>query len=83
MAKPELGRIAEEAMARWPLRGIILIHRHGRLGLGEPVLFAGVAAEEASQAAEACAFLAEAVKRRAPFWRQEILASGSSRWARG
>jgi molybdopterin synthase catalytic subunit len=82
MAKLELSRVAEEAMARWPLKGIILIHRHGRLDLGEPLLFAGVAAEESCEASESCAFLAVAVRRRAPFWRREILASGGSRWAR-
>ena len=82
MAKLELTRIADEAMGRWPLKGVILIHRHGRLDLGEPLLFAGVAAEESSQATESCAFLAEAVRRRAPFWRREILATGGSRWAK-
>jgi molybdopterin synthase catalytic subunit len=82
MAKLELTRIAEEAMARWPLKGIILIHRHGRLDLGEPLLFAGLAAGESWQATESCAFLAEAVRARAPFWRREILAGGGSRWAK-
>ncbi len=82
MAKLELTRIGDDAMARWRLKGIILIHRHGRLDLGEPLLFAGVAAEESGQATEACAFLAEAVRRRAPFWRREILAAGGSRWAK-
>jgi molybdopterin synthase catalytic subunit len=82
MAKLELTRIADEAMVRWPLKGTILIHRHGRLDLGEPLLFAGAAAEESGQATEACTFLAEAVRRRAPFWRREILAAGGSRWAK-
>jgi molybdopterin synthase catalytic subunit len=82
MAKLELTRIADEAMARWALKGIILIHRHGRLELGEPLLFVGAAADEPARATEACAFLAEAVSRRAPFWRREILAAGGSRWVK-
>lgn len=82
MAKLELNRIADEAVARWSLKGIILIHRHGRLDLGEALLFAAAAADEPSRATESCAFLAEAVSRRAPFWRREILTTGGSRWVK-
>ena len=82
MAKAELTRIAEEAGRRWRLAGVILIHRHGRLAPADRILFAGVAASAGPDATEACAFLAEAVSRRAPFWRREILAAGGSRWVR-
>lgn len=81
LAKAELARIAEEAQAQWPLAGLILIHRHGRLQPGERILFAGTAAADRAAALEACAFLAEALRTRAPFWRKDLLADGSGRWA--
>src|SRR3546814_10270835 len=46
MARVELGRIADEAQGRWPLSGIILIHRHGSFGLGDRILFVGAASSD-------------------------------------
>jgi molybdopterin synthase catalytic subunit len=59
---------------------VILIHRHGRFKPGDRVLFAGAASDDPAAAAEACAFLTEALRTRAPFWRKEMLAGGASRW---
>lgn len=80
LARSELGRIAAEAEVRWPLAGVILIHRHGRIAPGARLAFAAVAAREPGAALEACAFLAEALRRRAPFWRKELLTGGGERW---
>lgn len=83
MAKAELARVAEDAGARWPLAGVILIHRHGRFAPGERLLFAGAAAAGGAGALDACRFIIEGASRRAPFWRRELLSGGGSRWARG
>ena len=80
LAKAELQRIADEAGQRWPLAGIILIHRHGRIAPGGRALFAGAAAADADAAGEACAWLVAQIRARAPFWRKEILADGTERW---
>lgn len=80
LAKSELARIAEEAEARWSLAGAIIIHRHGRFSSGEQVLFAAAACADPAGAIEACAFLVAAVRERAPFWRKDLLADGTSRW---
>ena len=80
LAKAELTRIAEEASRRWPLAGIILIHRHGRLEPCDRLLFAGVTASEAAAAEQACAYLVEAMRTEAPFWRKELHADGSGHW---
>ena len=80
LAKNELGRIAREAGERWPLGGIILVHRHGRLKPGERIALAAVAADEHAAALEACAWLAEALRTRAPFWRKDVLEDGTERW---
>ena len=80
LAKATLARLAEEAELRWRLCGTILIHRHGSLAPGDRIAFAGVAARDQDDALAAIAFLAEALRRDAPFWRKELLAGGGSRW---
>lgn len=80
LARAELGRLADDAEARWSLAGVVLIHRHGRFAPGDRLAFAAVAAGDAESALAACAFLAEGLRTRAPFWRKELLAGGSSRW---
>lgn len=80
LARAELARIASEAEARWRLAGVVLIHRHGRFAPCDRLAFAGVAAGEQAAALDACAFLAEALRTRAPFWRKELLAGGGARW---
>lgn len=80
LARSELARIAAEAEARWPLPGIILIHRHGRVMPGARLAFAAVASPDADAALHACGFLLDALRTRAPFWRREVLADGSRRW---
>ena len=80
MAKAELTRIAEEAAERWPLSGMILIHRHGRFKPGDPILFAGVAASDRKAAAAALDHVLDGARVRAPFWRKALLADGSERW---
>ena len=80
LARNELGRIAAEAEARFGLAGIILIHRHGALAPGDRIAFAVAAGADTPTALEACAFLADALRTRAPFWRRETLTDGSDRW---
>jgi molybdopterin synthase catalytic subunit len=80
MARAELARIAEEAERRWDLAGIVLIHRHGRFAPGDRLLFVGVAAARRPEALEALGYMADQVRARGPFWRQELLAGGGARW---
>lgn len=73
-------RIAEEAAARWPLLGVTAIHRHGRLTPGERIVLVAAASPHRAAALEATAFLIDWLKTRAPFWKKEHFADGSSRW---
>lgn len=75
-----LEAIAAEAMARWSLLGCTLIHRHGTLAVGERIVLVGTAARHRAAALEACAFLIDWTKTRAPLWKQELFADGSARW---
>jgi len=80
LARSELLAIGEEALGRWPLAGLILIHRHGRLQPCDRALFVATAASDIEAAEQACAWIVAQTRARAPFWRKDILADGKSRW---
>ena len=71
MTEREIGRIAEEAQKRWPVNGLTVIHRVGRLAAGERIVLVAVAAAHRGAAFDACEFLMDYLKTRAPFWKQE------------
>jgi molybdopterin synthase catalytic subunit len=80
MTERALAEIAEQAAARWALAGCTLIHRHGTLAVGERIVLVATAARHRAAALEACAFLIDWAKTRAPLWKQEIFADGTARW---
>jgi molybdopterin synthase catalytic subunit len=79
MTEKILGKIADEARQRWPLLGLVLIHRIGALQPGEPIVFVGVSSSHRQAAFDACAFVMDYLKTRAPFWKKEQVAE-SSHW---
>jgi molybdopterin synthase catalytic subunit len=74
MAEAEIGRIADEAVRRWPLTGLTAIHRHGRIEPGENIVLVVAASSHRQAAFEAAAFMMDFLKTRAPFWKREHLA---------
>lgn len=85
MTERAIRRIAAEAESRWPLTGCTVIHRVGRLVPGEPIVLVLAASAHRAAALEACAFLMDWLKTRAPFWKREEPREGPPRWvaARG
>ncbi len=78
MVVPKLEQIVTEARARWPQLGrIALVHRIGRLGLGESSVVAAVSAPHRPEAFEAARFAIDALKVSVPVWKREIWAGGS------
>ncbi|MFN4009887.1 MAG: molybdenum cofactor biosynthesis protein MoaE [Pannonibacter sp.] len=77
MAEAQLTRIAEEALARWSLTGLIVLHRRGRIAPGENIVFVAAASSHRQAAFEAADFLMDFLKSRAPFWKKEIPVSGT------
>ncbi|TGT68637.1 molybdenum cofactor biosynthesis protein MoaE [bacterium M00.F.Ca.ET.159.01.1.1] len=77
MAEAEIGRIAREAIERWPLQGLTVIHRHGKIRPGENIVLVVAASSHRQAAFEAANFLMDYLKSRAPFWKKEHLADGS------
>jgi molybdopterin synthase catalytic subunit len=82
MTERSLQRIVNQAQARWPLQRVTLTHRVGVLKVGEPIVFVGVASEHRQAAFDACAFLMDYLKTRAPFWKREQTPAGE-RWVDG
>ncbi|MFL1461692.1 molybdenum cofactor biosynthesis protein MoaE [Roseococcus sp. DSY-14] len=80
MTERALRGIAQEAMARWPLSGCTVIHRHGRMLPGDPIVLVLTASAHRAAALESCAFLMDWLKTKAPFWKREEWEDGSTRW---
>jgi molybdopterin synthase catalytic subunit len=79
MAEEELTRIARQAAERWPLAGVTVVHRHGRLRPGDNIVLVITASSHRQAALEAASFLMDFLKTRAPFWKKEH-AAGAERW---
>jgi len=77
MAEAEIARVAAEATARWPLQGLVAIHRHGLIKPGEQIVLVAAASAHRRAAFEAAEFLMDYLKTRAPFWKREHLVDGS------
>jgi molybdopterin synthase catalytic subunit len=77
MTQAALDRLARDAQARWPLLGITIIHRVGRLLPGERIVFVGTASSHRAAALESCHFLIDWLKTDAPFWKKEHRAKGA------
>lgn len=80
MTQAQVGRIVDEAMGRWPLLGVSVIHRFGRLEPDARIVFVGTAARHRTAALESCAFLIDWMKSDAPFWKKEHFAGGATQW---
>jgi molybdopterin synthase catalytic subunit len=78
MAEAEIARHAEAAMARWPLTGLTIIHRIGRITPGENIVLVLTASEHRQAAFAAAEFLMDYLKANAPFWKREEGAQGTS-----
>jgi molybdopterin synthase catalytic subunit len=78
MAEAEIGRHADEAMARWPLTGLTIIHRVGRITPGQNIVLVVTSSAHRQAAFEAAEFLMDYLKASAPFWKSEESAKGTS-----
>ncbi len=78
MAEAEVARVDAEARARWPLQGVTVIHRYGKIRPGGNIVLVATASAHRRAAFEAAEFLMDYLKTRAPFWKREHLADGST-----
>ncbi len=71
MTERSIGEILAQAAGRWPLLAAAVVHRVGRLAAGERIVWVGVAATHRAAAFQACEFVMDYLKTRAPFWKKE------------
>ncbi len=71
MTEKMLAEIEQEARTRWPLEASLVIHRYGRLEPGERIVMVACASAHREAALEACSFLIDWLKTKAPFWKLE------------
>ena len=80
MTEKMLGEIDAEAQRRWPLEATLVIHRYGRMEPGEQIVLVAAASAHRDAAFEACRFLIDWLKTKAPFWKLEDLKRGEAKW---
>ena len=80
MAEKQLRDLASDALAQWNLRRVVVVHRLGRVDLGEASVAIGVAAAHRESVFAATSFIIERLKQVVPIWKQEHWASGESEW---
>ena len=78
MAEAEIARHVEEAKTRWPLMGVTVIHRYGRIAPGENIVLVVTASSHREAAFAAAEFLMDYLKTQAPFWKQVEAPSGKT-----
>jgi molybdopterin synthase catalytic subunit len=83
MAEAKLAEIAAEARERWGTGEIAVVHRVGRLEVGEASVAIVVASPHRAEAYEASRYVIEELKRRVPVWKREGYVDGDSEWVPG
>ncbi len=76
MALSEMKKIAETAMARWPLNKVLIHHRTGLLNIGEIPVIIAVSAAHRDAAFEACRYAIDTLKQTVPIWKKEVFEDG-------
>jgi molybdopterin synthase catalytic subunit len=82
VALPELGRIAQDAKQKYRLLSVDIIHRIGRLAVGENILIIVVGAGHRKEAYDGSRYIIEAIKKAVPIWKKELTKDGG-RWVPG
>ncbi|MEQ8602574.1 MAG: molybdenum cofactor biosynthesis protein MoaE [Marivibrio sp.] len=80
MTERQLEEIEAEAHRRWPLEASLIVHRYGRMTPGERIVLVATASPHREAAFEACHFLIDWLKTKAPFWKVEETGAGAERW---
>lgn len=82
MAQAELQAIEQAARARWRVGDLRIVHRLGRLAIGEASVAVAVAAPHRAEAFEACRYAIDTLKKTVPIWKKEFYLDGSA-WIEG
>lgn len=80
MAEAKLAELEAQAREKWPLVHVAIVHRLGRLGLGEASIAVAVSSPHRQAAFEAGKWLIDTIKEDVPIWKQENWSDGTSEW---
>ena len=80
MTQKALYGIAETAKADWSLHAVTIIHRVGKLAVGENIVLVVTGSDHRKAAIEACSFIMDRLKTVAPFWKKEVRIDGTDQW---
>lgn len=80
MTQKALREIADAARSEWPLHAVTIIHRIGKLAVGENIVLVVTGSDHRRAAIDACGFIMDRLKTVAPFWKKEIRSDGTTHW---
>ncbi len=80
MAADQLRELARRARQQWPIVKLVLLHRTGRVGVGEPSVIVAVSTPHRGDAFDACRWLIDTLKKEIAIWKREVWADGSGSW---
>ena len=78
MAIKELSKIRHKAVKKWSLTDCLIIHRYGKLYVGEKIVLVACFSEHRKNGIEACGYIMNYLKKDAPFWKKEFYSNGSN-----
>jgi molybdopterin synthase catalytic subunit len=76
MAIAEMKKIAQQAFEKWPVQGVVILHRTGLLDVGEIPVIIAVSAAHRAAAFEACRYIIDTLKQTVPIWKKEFFEDG-------
>ncbi len=80
MALKLMEEIAARAKSRWPLHGVSIVHRTGRVNIGEASVAIAVSSAHRTEAFDACRFCIDTLKETVPIWKKEFFVDGTVEW---
>lgn len=80
MALDQLKQFAAEARQRWPVTKLVILHRTGRVPVGEPSVLIALSTPHRASAFEACRWLIDTLKSQAAIWKKEVWSDGGAVW---
>jgi molybdopterin synthase catalytic subunit len=80
MALQQMNALAGRARERWPVVKLVLLHRTGRVPLGQPSVLIAVSTPHRAASFEACRFLIDELKSDVAIWKKEVWADGAATW---
>lgn len=80
MAEKELNKIADEARKRWPIGGLAVAHRLGRLNIADVAVGVAVSCPHRADAFDAARYVIDEIKKRVPIWKRDHTPDGAAAW---